>query len=74
MTEKSEAWPLTLLKVSWIVLGALLHIVTVVLIAVAPGRVALWTQAMAPLLILDGAMGAAAWSGPNIRRAQEAKE
>ncbi len=66
-----EAWTLTLIKVVWPALGALLTLTTIVLTFGWPDRMAAWTPALALLLGLDAAMGAAAFGGPAVRRAQE---
>lgn len=68
-----ENWTLTLVKISWPVLAAILVIVTSVISLGLPDRMSTWMSALPILAGIDAAMGAVAFGGPAIKRAQEAR-
>lgn len=72
-TPAKEAWTLTVLKVAWPTLAALLVVTTVILALALPDRMPVWISAMPFLSGIVVAMGAAAFGGPAIKRAQEAR-
>jgi hypothetical protein len=68
-----ESWTLTFLKVSWPVLAGILVLVSSIVTLFLPDRMSLWMSALPILAGIDAAMGAAAFGGPALKRAQETR-
>lgn len=73
MEEKKDSWTLVLIKAMWPWLVAVLVLVSSVIAIGWPTRMSAWAVALPILAGLVTAMGAAAWGGPALKRAQEAK-
>jgi hypothetical protein len=69
-----ENWTLTVLKVAWPVIAFILVVVTVVIALGLPSRMGTWMAALPILAGIDAAMGAVAFGGPAIKRAQTAAQ
>ena len=68
-----ESWTLTLIKVVGPALAGLLSLVSAILALALPDRMPSWMSALPILAGLDASIIAAAYSGPIVKRAQEAK-
>jgi hypothetical protein len=68
-----ESWTLTLIKVGGPVLAAILILVSSIISLALPDRMPSWMSALPILAGLDAAIIAAAFGGPVLKRAQEAK-
>jgi len=73
MAKQGDSWTLVLIKAMWPWLTAALVLVSAVIAIGMPERMAAWGQALPLLVGLVAAMGTAAWGGPRLKRAQEAK-
>ena len=71
VTAEKDSWPLALLKAAWVLLAAVLVLVSSIIALGMPDRMAAWGQALPILATLVGAMGAAAFGGPALKRSQE---
>jgi len=68
-----DAWTLTLLRAAWPIEGAVLLVVSVLLLFAAPERMGAWMAALPILAGIVAAQGAAAFGGPALKRSQEAR-
>lgn len=71
--KAGDSWTLTLIKAMWPVLVAVLVLVSALIAMAWPDRMAAWGTALPLLSGLVVAMGTAAWGGPALKRAQEAR-
>ena len=70
----SDAWTLTLLRAGWPIQGAVLVLVSIVILFAAPDRMGTWMQPLPVLAAIVGAQGAVAFAGPAWKRAQEGRD
>ena len=66
-----DSWTLTLLKVAWPVEGAVLVLVTIIVLFAAVTRMSAWMGALPILAGIVAAQGAVAFGGPAIKRRQQ---
>lgn len=71
---KKDSWTLRLLKVTWVVLGADLVLVSSIIALFAPDHMADWGVALPILAGIVTVMGGIAFGGPALKRRQTAND